>query len=301
MQGRAHAHALSQIIGLGRHTIAGLLCTQSRTQADWSADYRTCSRGRLDPAILFGQIASYVQKEIGAREPLVVAWDDSILRKRGWKTHGVAWRRDPLGSHFGVNFVAGQRVLQASAALPLGKEGQARMIPIDFIHCPTARRPGKNAGAAQVDSCKEAARQANINRVALERMKNLRARVESSRDVHFVVDNRFTNHTVLKDLPAATACLLCADPQMDIRKVLQEYLWRWDIEVNFRDEKTLLGVGQARVRTIESTQRVPALSVAACAMLLLAGHKAYGKKNPIRSRAPNGKRGWNQRVRAPPN
>lgn len=26
-------------------------------------------------------------------------------------------------------------------------------------------------------------------------------------------------------------------------------LWRWGIEVNFRDEKTLLGTGEAQVRT----------------------------------------------------
>lgn len=73
------------------------------------------------------------------------------------------------------------------------------------------------------------------------------------------------------------AYLICTDPQMAIQEFLQHFLWRWDIEVNFRDEKTLLGVGQAQVRTEPSNQNAPALAVAAYAMLLLASVKAYGK------------------------
>ncbi len=73
------------------------------------------------------------------------------------------------------------------------------------------------------------------------------------------------------------AYLICTDPQMPRPEVLQHFLWRWDIEVNFRDEKTLLGVGQAQVRTEASNQNAPALAVAAYAMLLLASVKAYGK------------------------
>lgn len=41
------------------------------------------------------------------------------------------------------------------------------------------------------------------------------------------------------------AFLVCTDPQMTLEDLLQDYLWRWDIEVNFRDEKTIMGVGQA--------------------------------------------------------
>ncbi len=72
------------------------------------------------------------------------------------------------------------------------------------------------------------------------------------------------------------AFLVCTDPQMALEDFLQDFLWRWDIEVNFRDEKTLLGVGQAQVRTEASNQNAPALAVAAYAMLLMASVKAYG-------------------------
>ncbi len=57
---------------------------------------------------------------------------------------------------------------------------------------------------------------------------------------------------------------------MDLGAVVQGYIQRWGIEVNFRDEKTLLGVGQAQVRNSDSVESVPALQVASYAMLLLA-------------------------------
>ena len=71
------------------------------------------------------------------------------------------------------------------------------------------------------------------------------------------------------------AYLVCTDPDLPLPQLLQAYLWRWDIEVNFRDEKTLLGVGQAQVRVPASTESVPALSVAAYSLLLLAAHAAF--------------------------
>lgn len=67
------------------------------------------------------------------------------------------------------------------------------------------------------------------------------------------------------------AYLLCTDPELSLERLLQAYLWRWEIELNFRDEKTVLGVGQAQVRKAPSTESVPALLVAAYAFLLLAG------------------------------
>lgn len=66
------------------------------------------------------------------------------------------------------------------------------------------------------------------------------------------------------------AFLLATDPDLDLRTIVQEYVQHCDIEVNFRDEKTLLGVGQAQVRHPHSVEVVPALQVASYAMLLLA-------------------------------
>jgi len=76
---------------------------------------------------------------------------------------------------------------------------------------------------------------------------------------------------------AQPAYLICTDAQMSVEEILQEYVWRWDIEVNHREEKTILGVGQAQVRNPNSVQDIPASAVAAYAMLHLAAIKAYGK------------------------
>ena len=72
------------------------------------------------------------------------------------------------------------------------------------------------------------------------------------------------------------AYLICTNPHAPLEQALQAYLWRWDIEVNFRDEKSLLGVGEAQVRHVNSVEAVPALAVAAYAILLIAAVEKYG-------------------------
>src|SRR5262249_29276455 len=71
------------------------------------------------------------------------------------------------------------------------------------------------------------------------------------------------------------AFLICTDPTLPVEQIVQYYFWRWDIEVNFRDEKTLLGVGQAQVHHANSCQSVPAFQVAAYSMLLLAAGRIH--------------------------
>ena len=63
------------------------------------------------------------------------------------------------------------------------------------------------------------------------------------------------------------AYLLCSDPDLPIEQLLQAYLWRWEIEVNFRDEKTIMGTGQAQVRTQAAVKNATAFAVATYAIL----------------------------------
>jgi hypothetical protein len=74
------------------------------------------------------------------------------------------------------------------------------------------------------------------------------------------------------------AYLICTDPNIPADKLLQAYLWRWGIETNFRDEKTILGTGQAQVRNPSSVKAVPRMMVASYSLLLLAGIKLWGVK-----------------------
>lgn len=73
------------------------------------------------------------------------------------------------------------------------------------------------------------------------------------------------------------AYLICTDPDLPVQQLLQAYLWRWGIEVDFRDEKTILGMGEAQVWTERSVALVPAFIAAAYAYLQLAVHAVYGQ------------------------
>ena len=74
------------------------------------------------------------------------------------------------------------------------------------------------------------------------------------------------------------AYLLSTDLSTPALVLLQAYFDRWGIEVNHRDEKNILGVGQAQVWNEHSVSKVPALLVAMYSWLLLAGLKCYGPK-----------------------
>ncbi len=326
-----------------------------------------------------------VVAELDEGEPLVVAIDDSHLEKTGKKTEGVGWRRDSHAPPFITNFIRAQRTLQISAALPAGKGPTgARMIPIDFVHAPTAIKPKKGAPPEKWDAYQAECKTKNIGRIGAKRLEGLRTALDSKegskRDLIVTADGRFTNGTFLKCLPENTtligrvrkdthlhflpeegpscrrgrkrsygekaptpeelrkdqsvpwetikvwaagkvhecrvktlfplrwraagekhdlmlvviapiayrprkgahllyrdpAYLICTDPDLPVEDIVKYYVWRWDIEVNFRDEKQLFGVGQAQVRIAPSVERVPQLIVASYAMLLLAAHRVFG-------------------------
>jgi hypothetical protein len=397
---RGRRHLLSQLLCLGRHTITGLLRNQDRTQQDWTADYRFYSETHFQPDKLFGQVRGQIEKLSQPNAPLVVAMDDSLLRKTGPQIFGCRYQRDPLSPPFHVNFVRGLRVLQISAAVPQGDQGAARLIPIDFQHAPLPAKPHKKAPPELHALYAQERAKKNINLVGKDRLAFLRQQMDQGpgRDKQLVVtvDNRFTNSTVLPQLPERTtligrvrkdaaffyapqqqpqrgrkkkygercptpeqilkdqsipwqeveayaagqrfqfkvktldqvfsamdkaqralrlivtepvayrrtkksklarrepAYLICTDPSLSLQELVQMFLWRWDIEVNFRDEKTVLGVGQAQVHSESSNQNAPALAVAAYALLLLASIKTYGLNgNPDTLKDPL----WYQRTK----
>ena len=77
------------------------------------------------------------------------------------------------------------------------------------------------------------------------------------------------------------AYLICTDNELNLDKLLQAYLWRWEIEVNFRDEKTLMGCGQAQVRNQESIRLVPVFITTVYALLHLAAHRSLKEADQI--------------------
>lgn len=331
-------------------------------------------------ALLLGLVG----RELPQNEPLVVAMDDTLLKKSGKKTHGVAYRRDPLGPPFRVNFILGQRFLQISAALyEQTTAAPAKMVPLVLKHAPTPQKPKKSASDEEWRAYQRRKKEKRLTLVGVRCLHELRRQMDqqpalANRLLVASVDGSHTNETSLKNIPPRTvqigrirkdarlhylpdhqplrgrkrkygdraptpeelrrddripyqcfrafaagkvhdfkiktvgplrwrsagqnadlrlviiaplgyrltqksrllyrqpAYLICTDPEMPIEEVLQFYLWRWGIEVNFRDEKTILGVGQAQVRKETSVETVPAFMTTAYAMLLLAAKRTMG-------------------------
>ena len=74
------------------------------------------------------------------------------------------------------------------------------------------------------------------------------------------------------------AYLLTDANELNIDKLIQAYVDRWEIEVNHRDEKQHLGIGDPQVWNDASVDRLPAFIVASYSFLLLASLEAYGAK-----------------------
>jgi hypothetical protein len=72
------------------------------------------------------------------------------------------------------------------------------------------------------------------------------------------------------------AFLICTDPTLDLKMIVQAYVYRWEIEVNHHDEKSIIGVAQAQTRIPNAVDRQPQLQVAAYSLLLLASILAHG-------------------------
>lgn len=398
---RAKTLGMSALVGLGRRTVSGMLCASAQQFDDWSAAYRLFEQQRFDHEALFAPVRRAVLERLQPQEPLVAMMDDTLVRKRGRQAHGTSWRRDPLGPPFATNFVWGQRFLQISAALPSAPTGpcQARSVPIDLVHAPSAPRPRRTASAEEWTDYRRQQRSMRISVLGARRLAEVRDRINEDaggrgRLLIVPVDGGFSNRAVFRCPPADTiligrirkdarffaavtptprrgrprwfgaplptpeqirqddsigwseveafaagkvhsfkvktvapvrwsgtggrdvrlvviaalayrlrkgarllyrqpAYLLCTDPELPLSRVLQAYLWRWEIELNFRDEKSLLGVGEAQVRTPAAVKSVPALIVAAYAFLLLAGTaspKSSALPPPKWHTSPTGKR-----------
>ena len=77
------------------------------------------------------------------------------------------------------------------------------------------------------------------------------------------------------------AYLISSDPSLAPQQILQAYLWRWEIELNFRDEKTLLGFGQPQVRSDPAVRTTATFFVFVYALLLLALENCHLAHSPL--------------------
>lgn len=92
------------------------------------------------------------------------------------------------------------------------------------------------------------------------------------------------------------AYLLTTDLRSSLKQLLQIYFDRWQIEVNHREEKDTLGVGQAQLWNTTSVPKQPVLAVAAYSALLLASLQAFGaERGEAYAQLPK----WRRKARRP--
>lgn len=113
-------------------------------------------------------------------------------------------------------------------------------------------------------------------------IKNLRWRVAGQKHNLQLVVIRPLGYRLSKKsrmLYRQPAYLICTDTELTIEKLLQAYLWRWEIEVNFREQKSLMGCGKAQVRSPKSVESIPAFITFVYALIHLAARKSSKKQN----------------------
>lgn len=207
---RAKTLAMSALVGLGRRTVSGMLCASAQQFDDWSAAYRLFEQQRFDHEALFAPVRRTVLERLQPHQPLVAMMDDTLIRKRGRKVYGAGWRRDPLGPPFTTNFVWGQRFLQISAALsPTPGPGQARGVPIDLVHAPSAPRPRKTAPPEVWKEYRRRQQSMRVSTLGAGRLAALRNQLDEEtcgkgRLLIMSVDGGFTNRAVFRSVPPDT-------------------------------------------------------------------------------------------------
>jgi len=121
-----------------------------------------------------------------------------------------------------------------------------------------------------------------IHEFQVKSLAPCRWKAAGGRDVRIIVIRPLAFRPTLKSrvLYRQPGYLICTDPDLPRDKIIQYYVWRWEIELNFREEKTLLGAGEAQVRNPKAAAAAPAFKVAAYSLLLAANALCHGNITP---------------------
>jgi hypothetical protein len=201
---RAVEQAVGSLLALGRRTLSRTLWALGRQDRDWSADYKLHSRAGWNTQDLFQPVL-----EQGARwcddSVLVVAMDDTRIRKTGRKILTAFYQRDPLSPKFRFNLMWGLRFLHFSLLVPLYRSGSdvpPRSLPVRFLEVPAIRKPGRKASPAEIEAHRQLVREHNLSRRTVDLLRDLRQSADTAglrqRTILAVGDAGFCNRTLLR-------------------------------------------------------------------------------------------------------
>jgi len=201
MAKRAMRQALSQVSVIGRKTIARSYLVREES-GDWSSDYKLHSRSEWKEEELFFPVIKQAI-EMSKGKFLVLALDDTRVKKSGKKIEACQWGRDPMSPPFHVNLEYGIRFLHIAAIVQQSdKEISSRALPILFKEVTPIKKVGKNATPEQVKKYKADIKLYNLCQTTTEEIKQMRKRVDSlagkEKILSIVMDGSYANKTIFK-------------------------------------------------------------------------------------------------------
>lgn len=196
---RGRELAVASLCAFGRKTIASLAIYLGRDKQIPSADYKFYSCGKWPVDDLFDAILKEALKHVDG-DYIVLAADDTKIRKTGKKIPFTGWGVDPLGPRFQTNLIWSLRCLQISLIIPLhSQEGFAppRALPVRFIPAPAIKKPGKKADEKQWKEYIKNKALNNLSTLFVKEIKRLRKTLDimgfADKKIVITVDNSFCN------------------------------------------------------------------------------------------------------------
>jgi DDE superfamily endonuclease len=201
---RAIAQTLGSLLALGRRTLSRSLWALGHQHQDWSADYKLHSRSPWKAQDLFQPILQQAAP-LCRDNLLVIAMDDTHIRKTGRQIQSAFYQRDPLGPKFRFNLMWGLRFLHFALLVPLYRspaEAPPRSLPVRFLEVPALRKPGKKASAEELTAYQHAIREHNLSQSTVALLQELRQSADTlglhSHTILAVGDASFCNRTLFR-------------------------------------------------------------------------------------------------------
>jgi hypothetical protein len=279
---RSIALALGLLCAHGRATTSSAIIALGKKGEDWSADYKLFSRAPWEAERLF-DCAVRESLPLVSKDWVVLAYDDTRLKKSGKKiAHGRliiatvdgSFCNKPCLTHVPERTAILGRARKDAKLCFAESAGSRRKYCLDKFTPESVLKdqtiPFKTVSVVFGGAQRE---------LKYKQVENVlwQGGAKTKRLTLLVLAP--TPYRVSPNGPRNyrdPAFLLCTMVGLDAQRLVQAYLDRWQIEVNHKDEKDILGVGQAQVWSLPAIPRQPAFAVAAYSILLLATLRAFG-------------------------
>ena len=192
---------------------------------NWSASYRLLSTCKWKLKELSWVLLDSALAFIGGDEPVMLAIDDTLLRKTGRRIRGCSYARDPLSPPFQANLVWGQRILCVSVLIRSSATSAYRAVPVFFLHVPSVKIPA-NATQEEMEKLVEMQKKSKMSSVARRLVEAIRKHLDengmSGKKLVVCADASFSNREYLMGLPHDTAMVCRCRSDLRLVRPLKE-------------------------------------------------------------------------------